>query len=43
MMPFTLVHDYDMIEPIAAKVPADLDTLDELATALWDLDVPGLT
>jgi hypothetical protein len=27
---------------VAARIPAELETLDELAAALWDLDRPGL-
>jgi hypothetical protein len=42
MMAFTLVHDYDMIEPLARRIPAGVETLDELATLVWDLDAPGL-
>ncbi len=46
MMALTLAHDYDMIEPVVARFPqavAAAETLDELATLLWDLDAPGPT
>jgi len=42
MMALTLAHDYDMIQPIAERIPHDLEDLDDLAAALWDLDAPGL-
>ncbi len=45
MMALTLAHDYDMIQPVASRFPGALDrveTLDELARLLWDLDAPGL-
>lgn len=45
MMALTLAHDFDMIQPVADRYPealAAVGSLDELATALWDLDAPGL-
>ena len=42
MMALTLAHDYDMVEPWAARIPAEVQTLDELATLVWDLGAPGL-
>ncbi|MGZ4136609.1 MAG: phosphotransferase family protein [Actinomycetota bacterium] len=42
MMAFTLAHDYDMVAPFANRIPAEVDTLDELASLMWDLDAPGL-
>jgi hypothetical protein len=42
MMALTLAHDYDMVEPYAARIPDRVETLDELASLLWDLDAPGL-
>jgi hygromycin-B 7''-O-kinase len=42
MMAFTLAHDYDMVQPFAERIPADVETLDDLATLIWDLDAPGL-
>ena len=42
MTALTLAHDYDMIQPVADRIPSDLGSLDELGKALWDLDAPGL-
>jgi hygromycin-B 7''-O-kinase len=42
MMAFTLAHDFDMVAPFASRIPAEVQTLDELAALVWDLDVPGL-
>ena len=42
MMAFTLAHDYDMVEPWASRIPDGAQTLDDLATLVWDLDAPGL-
>jgi aminoglycoside phosphotransferase len=42
MTALTLAHDFDMIQPIAERIPADVSSLDELGKALWDLDSPGL-
>jgi len=42
MMALTLAHDYDMFTPYGGRIPAEVDTLDELATLFWDLDAPGL-
>jgi hygromycin-B 7''-O-kinase len=42
MMALTLAHDFDMIQPIAERIPAEMTSLDELGKALWDLDAPGL-
>lgn len=42
MMALTLAHDFDMVRPYADRIPDDVDTLDDLATLLWDLDSPGL-
>jgi hygromycin-B 7''-O-kinase len=45
MMALTLAHDFDMIGPLAERYPealANVATLEELATLLWDLDAPGL-
>ncbi|MGZ8635524.1 MAG: phosphotransferase family protein [Actinomycetota bacterium] len=42
MMALTLAHDYDMVRPIAQRIPDELTSLDDLATLLWDLDKPGL-
>jgi hygromycin-B 7''-O-kinase len=42
MMALTLAHDYDMIAPLAERIPPDAGSLDELASALWDLDALGL-
>ncbi len=42
MMTLTLVHDYDMVEPWASRIPDDAETLEDLASLLWDLDAPGL-
>ena len=44
MMAFTLVHDYDMIEPVVSAYPEALDdagSLDDVAALLWNLDAPG--
>jgi hygromycin-B 7''-O-kinase len=44
MMAFTLVHDYDMIEPIVSTYPGVLDdagSLDAVANLLWNLDALG--
>jgi hygromycin-B 7''-O-kinase len=44
MMAFTLVHDYDMIEPVVSAYPGVLDdagSLDDVADLLWNLDTPG--
>lgn len=46
MMALTLAHDFDMIRPLAERHSerlAEIGSLDELATLLWDLDAPGLT
>ena len=42
MMALTLAHDYDMVAPFGSRVPDEVETLDELATLVWDLDAPGL-
>lgn len=43
MMAFTLVHDHDMIRPLAERhALAGFASLDDLAVALWDLDAPGM-
>jgi len=42
MMALTLAHDYDMVEPYAARIPDEVQTLEELASLLWDLDAAGL-
>jgi aminoglycoside phosphotransferase (APT) family kinase protein len=42
MMALTLAHDYDMVQPYAARIPDEVRTLEELASLLWDLDAPGL-
>lgn len=42
MMALTLAHDYDMAQPIASRIPEDVETLDDLAALLWDLDAPDL-
>jgi aminoglycoside phosphotransferase (APT) family kinase protein len=42
MMALTLVHDYDMVEPYAARIPDEVQTLDDLAVLLWDLNTAGL-
>jgi hypothetical protein len=42
MMALTLAHDYDMVQPYAARIPDEVQTLEELASLLWDLDAPGL-
>jgi hygromycin-B 7''-O-kinase len=42
MMALTLVHDYDMVAPFASRIPADVESLGDLATLLWDADAPGL-
>lgn len=42
MMALTLAHDYDMIQPIAERIPDDVQTLDDLARVLWDLDTPSI-
>lgn len=41
MMALTLAHDLDMVQAIADRIPAAV-SLDELGTALWDLDAKGL-
>jgi hygromycin-B 7''-O-kinase len=44
MMAFTLVHDYDMIEPVVSAYPGVLDdarSLEDVAELLWDLGAPG--
>jgi hypothetical protein len=41
-MALTLVHDYDMVEPYAARIPDEVQTLDDLAVLLWDLNTAGL-
>jgi hypothetical protein len=44
MMSFTLVHDYDMIEPVVSAHPGVLDdagSLDDVADLLWNLETPG--
>jgi hygromycin-B 7''-O-kinase len=44
MMAFTLVHDYDMIEPVVSACPGVLDdagSLGDVADLLWNLDSPG--
>jgi hypothetical protein len=39
-----MLSDHDLPVPeLLAEGGIYLDTLDELATALWDLDAPGLT
>ncbi len=42
MMALTLAHDYDMARPLAGRIPEDVETLDDLASLVWDLDAPGL-
>jgi hygromycin-B 7''-O-kinase len=42
MMALTLAHDFDMIAPFSARIPDDVETLDDLAALVWDLDAPGL-
>jgi hygromycin-B 7''-O-kinase len=42
MMALTLAHDYDMVQPYAMRIPLEVDSLEELASLLWDLDTPGL-
>jgi hypothetical protein len=42
MMALTLAHDFDMVRPITGRIPEDVESLDDLATLLWDLDAPGL-
>jgi aminoglycoside phosphotransferase len=42
MMALTLAHDFDMVQPFAERIPAEVETLDELASLVWDLDGPGL-
>jgi aminoglycoside phosphotransferase len=42
MMALTLAHDYDMIGPLAGRIPEDVSTIDDLAAMVWDLDAPGL-
>jgi hygromycin-B 7''-O-kinase len=42
MMALTLAHDYDMARPFADRIPAGVETLDDLASLVWDLDAPGL-
>jgi hygromycin-B 7''-O-kinase len=44
MMALTLVHDYDMIEPVVSAYPGAFDrasTLEDVAERLWDLGTPG--
>ena len=44
MMAFTLVHDYDMIEPVVSAYPGALDdatSLDDVTDLLWNLETPG--
>jgi hygromycin-B 7''-O-kinase len=43
MMAFTLAHDYDMVAPYGARIPSDTESLDDLASLVWDLDAPGLS
>jgi hypothetical protein len=31
-----------MVAPFGSRVPDEVETLDELATLVWDLDAPGL-
>jgi hypothetical protein len=42
MMALTLAHDFDMVAPFANRIPAEVETLDDLAALVWDLDAPGL-
>ena len=42
MMALTLAHDYDMVQPLADRIPDDVGSLDDLGKLLWDLDAPGL-
>jgi hygromycin-B 7''-O-kinase len=45
MMAFTLVHDYDMIEPVVSAYPGALEgagNLNEVADLLWNLETPGV-
>jgi hygromycin-B 7''-O-kinase len=42
MMALTLAHDYDMVAPFAERIPPEVESLDELASLVWDLDAPGL-
>jgi hygromycin-B 7''-O-kinase len=41
MMALTLAHDYDMARPFAERIPDEVETLDDLASLVWDLDAPG--
>lgn len=42
MMALTLAHDFDMVAPFADRIPEEVETLEDLAPLLWDLDGPGL-
>ncbi|HSJ49793.1 MAG TPA: aminoglycoside phosphotransferase family protein [Actinomycetota bacterium] len=42
MMALTLAHDFDMMQPFAGRIPDEVESLDDLASLLWDLDAPGL-
>jgi Ser/Thr protein kinase RdoA (MazF antagonist) len=42
MTALTLAHDFDMVQPFADRIPDDVQTLDDLAGLLWDVDAPGL-
>jgi hygromycin-B 7''-O-kinase len=42
MLALTLAHDLDPLAGVAGRIPSEIDSLDELATALWDVDAPGL-
>jgi len=42
MMALTLIHDFDMVAPFSDRIPAEAETLDDLASLVWDLDAPGL-
>lgn len=42
MMALTLAHDYDMVQPFAERIPDQVESLDDLAELLWDLDAAPL-
>lgn len=42
MMALTLAHDFDMVRPFADRIPTGVESLDDLASLVWDLDAPGL-
>jgi hygromycin-B 7''-O-kinase len=43
-MSFTLLHEYDLFIQVFRDYPAakEVETLDELATLIWDIEKPGL-